>query len=615
MPKNASSLDSILHQIARLPHKPGCYLFLGETRKVIYIGATTSLKKRVSSYFKRNIPDMKTRRLVSKVFSIDYEIHDSEESAFLRERELIRIHSPRFNMDWKDDKQYPLIRITVSSSEEKFSRLFIVRDVSNKHDYFFGRKTDVKALRSSVRFLRKIFPVANKTYCFRTKKPCLDYSISRCLAPCVGKVTLEYYQQIVEQFVLFLQGKKQDLIERLYTDMNQAADKMQFEIAARIRDRIRQIEVTIDTQKGFPLAREKDVIILLEDSDYYLLVILWFKDETIVNTESKFLGNLEALPESEIIKSFIHNYYLIGDYIPSNISISCEMSDEIDILEIWLSKRKGKSVQIVSDQSIKTHSDLKLEIHRYQLELGEKVRSKKRKKELKEKALHELQDRLGLESPINRIETFDISNIQGTDSVGSMVVFQGGFPQKSQYRRFKIKTMAPQPNDVAMLKEVISRRLTHKDQQFALSLPDLFVIDGGKPQVNAVFGVLQQLNCKIPVIGLAKKEEEIFFPHKKKPISIPQDNLALQLLQQGRDEAHRFAISYHQKRRLQRPRSQLDQIPGVGPKRRNALIHHFGDVNSISKAAVEDLCEVEGISRALAEKIFLFFVTKSPKRP
>ncbi len=614
MPEKAPSPESISSQIASLPHKPGCYLFLDETGKIMYIGATTSLKKRVSSYFKRNIPDMKTRRLVSKVTAIDYEIHDSEESAFLRERDLIRIHSPRFNMDWKDDKQYPLIRITVPSSEEKFSRLFIVRDISNQHDYFFGRKTDVKALRSSVRFLRKIFPIANKTYCFRTKKPCLDYSINRCLAPCVGKVALEEYQQIVDQFVLFLQGKKQDLIDRLYYDMNQAADRMQFEIAARIRDRINQVETTIDTQRGFPYAREQDIIILLEDSDYYLLIILWINNGKIVNSESKFLGNLEALPESEIIKSVINNYYLIGDYIPSDIKISCEMSDEIDTLEIWLSKRKGRSVQIVSDQSIKAHSDFKVELKKYQLELGEKLRSMKRKQELKEKALIELQAFLGLKIPINRIETFDISNIQGTDSVGSMVVFQNGFPQKSQYRRFRIKTVGPEPNDVAMLREVISRRLTHEDPQFASSLPDLFVIDGGKPQVNAVSGVLKQLNCSIPVIGLAKKEEEVFSPHKKNPVSIPQDSLALQLLIQCRDEAHRFAIAYHKKRRQKHPKSQLDQIPGIGPKRRNALIQHFGDVNSISKAAVEDLCAVEGINRALAEKIFLFFATKSPKK-
>lgn len=611
MPENVSSSNSISHLIAKMPHKPGCYLFLDDTGKIIYIGATSSLKKRVSSYFKNNIPDMKTRRLVSKVSSIDYEIHDSEESAFLRERDLIRIHSPRFNMDWKDDKQYPLIRITVLSSEEKFSRLFIVRDVSNNHDYFFGRKTDVKALRSSVRFLRKIFPIANKTYCFRTKKPCLDYSINRCLAPCVEKVTIKEYQQIVDQFVLFLQGKKQDLIDGLYNDMNKAADKMQFEIAARIRDRISQVEATIDTQKGFPQAREQDIIILLDDSEYFLLAVFWINEGNIINTDSKFLGNLEALPESEIIKSFIHNYYLVGDYIPRTIRISCEISDEIETLEIWLSKRKGRSVQIVSDQSLKSFSDLKLELQRFQLELGEKVRSKKRKKELKKKTLEELQEFLGLDLPINRIETFDISNIEGIDSVGSMVVFQGGFPQKSQYRRFRIKTVGPKPNDVAMLKEVISRRLTNKDPQFASSLPELFVVDGGKPQVNAVSGVLKQLDCTIPVIGLAKKEEEVFLPHKKNPIIIPQDSLALQLLQQCRDEAHRFAISYHKSRRLQHPKSQLDRIPGVGPKRRNALIHHFGDVNSISKATVDDLCEVEGINRALGEKIFLFFATKS----
>jgi excinuclease ABC subunit C len=607
---DVSKIDSILKS---LPPSPGVYLMTDETGKIIYIGAASNLKKRVTSYYSKDLLDPKTQRLVSKIKSIDYEIHDSEETAFLRERELIRINCPRFNLDWRDDKEYPMIRISAPSEEEMFSRIFIVRSITDNDDWYFGRKTDVKALRQSIRFLRRIFPIANKTYCFRTKKPCLDYSINRCAGPCVGKISLKEYQQIVNQFVLFLQGKRKDLLDQLYLEMNQLSDELDFEKAAIIRDRISQVESAIESQKGFPQPRDKDVIILLEESDHYMLVIFWLKNKKIINSETKFFGNLEALPQSEVIKTFIHNYYLKGDFIPPKIITSCELSKDIDILEIWLAKRKGSSVQIITNKASSFDSNIKLQIHHFQLELGDVVRSKEKQKQLKQQALKELQEYLELTNPPYRIETFDISNIQGTNPVGSMVVFQNGVPIKSQYRRFRIKTLATEPNDVAMLQEVLSRRLTHKDLQFASSLPDLLVVDGGKPQVNAIARVLEKIQYDVPVIGLAKKEENIYLPYRKNPLVIPQSSSALQLLKQTRDEAHRFAISYHKKRRLLQPKTQLDMIPGIGVKRRNALLQHFGSIDEVKKATVEELSQVEGISREVAERVFLFFASNPQK--
>ena len=607
MPTEFSSLDSIVNT---LPPQPGVYLMLNIRGKIIYIGATSNLRKRVASYFRKDLMDPKTRRLVSKVNSIDYEIHKSIEASFLRERELIQIHSPRFNLDWKDDKQYPMIQITVPSKNEQFSRLFIVRSITNRNDWYFGRKKEVKALRASVRSLRRTFPIANKSYCFRAKKECLDYSIQRCVAPCVGKISKEEYQQIVDQFVLFLQGKRKDLMDLLYQKMNQASKNLDYELAAKVRDRITQIETIIDSQKEIPQPRDKDIIILLEESNYYMLGIFWIRDDNIIDYEAKFLGILETLPETEIIKSFMTHYYLEADFIPDIIEVSSELSDEIEILEIWLSKKQGRSVRIYVKPEILSNSILKKDSYNLQLDLGEKVRSIQQKEQIKKEALIELQHYLNLSKIPRRIETFDISNIQGTLPVGSMVVFQNGEPIKSQYRRFKIKSVKPKPNDVAMLQEVLTRRLKHDDSQFASSLPDLLLIDGGKPQVNAVHAVLLQYNQKIPVISLAKKEEEVFLPKKKNPLPIPQSSAALQLLKQCRDEAHRFAITYHRKRRLLVPKSQLDQIEGVGTKRRNALLQHFGDLNGIREATVEELCQVEGISRAIAERIYLYFATK-----
>jgi excinuclease ABC subunit C len=606
-PSKVSSFDPEV--LNTLPSQPGVYLMLNEKRKIIYIGASSNLKKRVASYLRKDLPDRKTRRLASEIKAVDYEIHKSIEAAFLRERDLIQIHIPRYNIDWKDDKQYPMIQITKPSDEELFSRLMIARSVTNPKDWFFGRKKDVKALRASVRSLRRIFPIANKRYCFRTKKECLDYSIQRCSAPCVGKISIEEYQLIVDQFILFLQGKRKDLMEDLYQKMDEAAKDLNFELAAQIRDRIGQIKTIIDSQTEFPQPRDKDFIIILEESNYYMLGIFWIRDGRIIDQESKFLGILEFLPETEILKSFITHYYLKTDFIPDIIEVSSELEKEIEILEIWLSKKQGRSVNIKVNPKILRNTLLKTHISKLQMELSEEVRSIQKKEEVKREALIELKECLNLSKLPKRIETFDISNIQGTLAVGSMVVFQNGNPAKSQYRRFKIKSVKPEPNDVAMLQEVVTRRLKHDDSKFALSLPDLILIDGGKPQVNAAYNILLRYNQNIPVIGLAKKEEEVFLPKKKKSLAIPQKSAALQLLKQCRDEAHRFAITYHRQRRLLKPKSQLDQIEGIGAKRRNSLIQYFGDLSRIREASVEELSQVEGISRTIAERIYLFFRT------
>jgi excinuclease ABC subunit C len=276
---------------------------------------------------------------------------------------------------------------------------------------------------------------------------------------------------------------------------------------------------------------------------------------------------------------------------------------------MWLSKKRGTGVKIIPNPKIISSSIFKLQVRRLNLELGEKVRSIQKKQQVTEKALQELKDYLQLVHLPRRIETYDISNIQGAFPVGSMVVFNDGSPMKSEYRRFKIKTVKPEPNDVAMLQEVLSRRLLKEDPKFAQRLPDLLVIDGGKPQVNAIYGILKRLKKNIPVIGLAKREEEVFFPLEKDPILIQKDSAALRLLQQCRDEAHRFAVTYHKKRRISQSKTELDDIPGVGEKRRNALLRYFGDINQIKSASVDQLCNVEGINRALAEKIHLYFVT------
>ncbi len=605
-----SASDILLNQ---LPTQPGVYIYFDISGKIIYVGAASNLKKRISSYFRKDIPDPKTYRLVNKIDKLDYEIHLTIEKAFLRERELIRIHHPRFNFDWKDDKEYPMIQITKPDKEEKFSRIFIVRSVTKQDDWYFSRKKDVKALRYSVRALRSIFPIANKPYCFKTKRFCLDYSINRCTAPCVNKISLEEYQKIIDQLILFLKGKKEDLIINLHQEMIQLAEELNFEKAAKLRDRIHRIEATLDHYPNIPEPRDKDYVILIENQNFYAILIIWVLNNQIINVESIDLGKIKVLAKNEILRSFLYNYYINTEFIPQRIEIDTDLQEDQDILEIWLSKRQGTSVHLKLDLDLKDRDLIKPYIFQIINDISENIQLEHKKDALLEDALLQIQDLLQLNKKPLRIETYDVSNLQGSFPVGSMVVFEGGLPVKSEYRRFKIKNLASEPNDVAMIKDILERRLKHKGLKFAKKDPDLIVVDGGKPQVNTASRVLKQLSKEIPLIGLAKREEQIFLPYRKKPLEISAENTGLKLLKQCRDEAHRFAVDYHIKRRLSQPKSELDSIPGIGPKKRNALLQYFQSLENIKNSTIEELSQVEGINQKLAEKIYLFFKTKYSK--
>ena len=589
------------------------YIYFDIFGKILYVGAASNLKKRVSSYFRKNIPDSKTYNLVYQIDKLDYEIHPTIESAFLRERELIRIHHPRFNIDWKDDKEYPMIQITKPDEEELFSRIFIVRSVTKQNDWYFSRKKDVKALRYSVRTLRSIFPVANKSYCFKTKKFCLDYSINRCTAPCVKKISFKEYQKIIDQLVLFLQGKKEDLLLSLHQEMIQSAEDLNFEKAAKLRDRIHRIEATLDHLPNIPEPRDKDYIILIEEQNFIVILIFWVSSNQIIGVDSIELGKIEVLAKNEILRSFLYNYYINSEFIPNTITIETGLEEDKDILETWLSKKKGTSVNLYLDLHLKDRDLVKPYINQLINDINENIRLEHEREDFIENALIQIQKFLNLNKKPSRIETYDISNLQGSFPVGSMVVFEDGIPVKSEYRRFKIEDLPSKPNDVAMIENLLERRLKHKEIKFAKKDPDLIIIDGGKPQVNVASRVLKRLSKEIPVIGLAKRQEEIFLPFLKKSLDISPENEGLKLLKQCRNEAHRFAINYHIKRRISQPKSELDSIPGIGPKKRNSLLQTFQSLDNIKNATIEELSQIEGINQKLAEKIYLFFKTKYSK--
>ncbi len=389
--------------------------------------------------------------------------------------------------------------------------------------------------------------------------------------------------------------------------MSNQSKNLDFEGAAKTRDRIVQLERTIESQRSVVINREKDIVLVVNNESYYILLNIWINDGEIVSYIEKNLGALHSITESEIIQSYLQNYYLESDFIPPIIEIPIEIGDEREVLEIWLSKKQGNSIQVITNNKLADNKLLKPIILKNQFKLGEQVRKYKKKQEIQRNALKELKEYLSLEKLPTRIETYDISNLQGKLPVGSMVVFSNGLPSKSQYRKFKIKNLPAEPNDVAMMVEVLTRRLSHTNTNFSERLPDLIVIDGGKPQVNAIAKVISTSKKKIPVIGLAKREEDVFLPNKRLPIPLPKDSAALRLLKQTRDEAHRFAITYHKRRRQLQKKSQLDSIPGIGTKRRESLLKYFGNIEKIKSAGVEELCQVDGINRSIAEKVYLFF--------
>jgi excinuclease ABC subunit C len=389
--------------------------------------------------------------------------------------------------------------------------------------------------------------------------------------------------------------------------MNQQSKELKYEGAAKTRDRILQIERTIGSQEKQITLRDKDIIILLSEEKHFLLLNFWIENNEILSVQTKDLGFLNTLSTSEILASYIQNYYLESEFIPPIIETSLELDEDTENLETWFSKKQGSLISINHQPEALEAPLLKPIILKNRFKLGEQIRKFKKRKELQKKAMNDLQLALNLDKIPQRIETYDISTFQGQNSVGSMVVFTDGLPDKSQYRRFRIKTSPDKSDDVGMMREVLTRRLKHKDSKFASQFPDLIIIDGGKQQVNAIGKIIRALDIEIPVIGLAKREEEVFLPQIRNPIIFDPNGAALRLLKQTRDEAHRFAITYHKKLRVLKPKSDLDNIPGVGTKRREALLKYFGSVDKIKIASVDELCQVPGINRSVGEKIFLYY--------
>lgn len=574
-----------------LPLKPGVYIMKDINEEVIYVGKSKSLKKRVSSYFKDKVDRPKTRVLMNHFHSLEYIVTASEKEALILEANLIKKYMPKYNIRLKDDKQYPYVKIT----DEDFPRLIITRTIGKSGSYY-GPFTDVGSVRSTVKFLKQLFKIRT---CKHMDGPCLNYQINLCYAPCDGNITKEEYAEIIEKIDLFFQGKYNEIINNLKKEMKEASKNLEFEKAAVLRDQINSIEeVMVKQFVDLNDELDQDVIASAENRNNTIVVVLSIRKGKIISKEDYQMDNTQNQDSSEIFYSFIQQYYGINRHIPKEIIIEDKVKDS-ELIEDWLSDLRGNKVSITIPQKGK-----KLRLVRLARGNADIVRKQKEKVS---NALTELQNYLKLKNVPHVIEGYDVSNISGTLQVGSKVSFFDGKPNKKQYKRFKLET--PGPNDYGMMRELLTRRFKSLVGEEDYKKPDLVLIDGGKGQLHIACEVLEELGLDdIPVIGLAKEYEEVFVPQSSKPIIIPHDKQSLHILQQVRDEAHRFGVTYHRKLRSKKiTESELDGIQGIGKKRKLNLLRAFGNIDSISKASVNELNDVDGMNQRVSENVYNHF--------
>ena len=602
--------ETIRRKLSELPDSPGCYLMKDSSGKIIYVGKAVNLKNRVSSYF-RGKHDPKTQRLVEKIADFETVLVSSEAEALILEANLIKEHEPHYNILLRDDKHYPYLRLTL---QEDYPRLLIARRAKADGSRYFGPYPSVGSIHHAREVVGELFPLRT---CVRIKpgqRACLNAHIGRCSAPCIGRISKEDYHNIVEQVSLFLQGKMPALIRSKEKEMQQAAEELRFEEAARIRDSLKVLrslaeQQKIDSGSGYG---DFDVVAIACAEDIAVCQLFFVRQGTVVGRSCYSLTTEESISEPLLMYRFLQEYYGGGDRIPGELYLSV-IPDNADLLAETFSKSSNRKVRfIVPRKGEKLHL-LNLVKENAAAVLNNKLFAKEREDKLNGIALDELRQVLDLERTPARIECYDISHIQGTDMVGSMVVFQNGVAAPKLYRRFKIKTLDGS-NDFAALQEVLERRwlrgISERERgktplDFG-NMPDLIVIDGGKGQLSAVIDRLDKLpGSKPPVISLAKQFEEIYLPGKSQPVRLPYESQALRLLQRLRDEAHRFAITYHRSLRKKRQtRSALDEIPGIGPVRRQNLLKVFGSFGAVQKADIRQLASVPGMNKKAAAELY-----------
>lgn len=651
--------EKVQSVLSSLPHKPGIYLMKDAQGTILYVGKAISLYHRVRSYFQESADlSPKNRSMVAKIDDIEFLVVKNEVEALVLESNYIKQYRPKYNVLLRDDKSYPYIKVSLT---EDFPRVYRVRNFQRDGNRYFGPYTNSGAVDATLDLLNKLFAFRTCRYDasawapprkgevpagWKKKllpRPCTQYYIHRCIAPCVAYASREEYDAVIQQVILFLEGKHGEVLKQLQENMEQAAENLNFEEAARIRDRIKAVERVSEKQRMINTEGQddQDVIALAGDNDETCAQVFFFRSGKLVGREYFLLQGTNESSPSEVMTSFLQQFYENSPHVPAEIIVEVEPDDRL-VLQNWLKEKRKETASAIGGTtvtiSVPKRGD-KVRLIEMVKQNAKEVLEQQRIKWLTDSqktqlALDELQEALHLVMPPQRIECYDISNTQGTNSVGAMVVFEGGRPKNSEYRRFKIKQVNG-PNDFASHQEVLRRRFRRASEaqlhvpeilvdgleasdkdtvessdqpsgplQHDWAMPDLVIIDGGKGQLSAAMEVMQELQLDIPTVALAKENEEIFIPGSPDPILLPRSSQGLYLVQRIRDEAHRFGITYHRKLRSDRTfKSVLDEIPGIGPKRKQALLKHFGSVRAISAASLEELAALEGMTRHAAEKI------------
>lgn len=603
-------IELLSEKLSNLPSKPGIYQFKDKNGKVIYVGKSKNLRNRVRSYFQIGKPqDAKTNAMIRHIFDFEIIIVDSEIEAFLLEDNLIKSLKPKYNIMLRDDKSYPYVRVT----NEEFPRIFSTRRLIKDGSKYFGPFTDVRSIKQLIRSIRTIFQLRScdlkltENAISRGKfKVCLDYHIRKCQGPCEGYISREEYLNNVKSAIQVLSGKTREIEKILEDEMYSLSERMEFEKAAIVRNKLQALREFSSRQKViFTDFIDRDIFGIAKIDSYACSIVLKVREGKLLGKRHYIIKNAELDTEAEIIAKTIEKWYLETDFIPAELLVPCEF-DQLEYITDWLGKRRGKTLSIQIPKIGEKKKIVDMANANANFILNEYLLALSKREQNVARSVLALQRDLRLKNPPIRIECFDNSHLQGTNLVSSLVVFENGKPKKSDYRKFKIKTVDGN-DDFASMREVVERRYSRLIEENQ-KLPDLIIIDGGKGQLSAAVEVLTKLNLseKVTVIGLAKRLEEIFLPGKKDAILLPKSSSSLKLLQQIRDEAHRFAITFHrQLREKNMLYTQLTEIPLIGKTTASKLLKIFGSVEKISTASFDEL--TKHITKRQAEEIIKYF--------
>ena len=616
------------HRLRITPEKPGVYMLKDAGEKVLYVGKASILKNRIRSYFgsTQNL-SAKIRRMVSRVVDFEFIVTDSEAEALILECNLIKKFRPTYNARLKDDKSYPYLKIDLT---EDFPQVYITRRVTQDGARYFGPFATAGSVRKTLDLLKKLFPYrsCNKVITGKDPRPCLEFYINRCVAPCIGAVTKEEYHRVVEQVIMFMEGKTEVVVDDLQSKMEEASRDLEFERAAVLRDQIRNIQRVIEEQRIKVSSRtnhDLDAIAMAEGQDQAWVEVFFIRQGKLIGRDHFIMEGTQDHPSGHILAQFIKQFFQSASFIPPQIMVQYPLEDE-KLIKDWLKEKRGAPVTLVRPQRGERYKLIKMVAENAAQGLSQMRVKWLSNADAVQQAMVELQEELNLPNIPSRIECYDISNIQGTNAVGSMVTFQDGLPKNAHHRRFRIKTVEG-IDDYAMMQEVLHRRFKRlaslkgkgssdkgKGQDGEAAnvgeeswgiIPDLVLIDGGKGHLSAALEVFLELGIDfIHLASIAKENEWLFVPQTPEPIVLPANSQALYLVQRIRDEAHRFAITYHRKLRSKRSTaSSADLVPGIGPKRKRMLMRRFGSIKGIREAALDDIAAVPGMTRSLAVRL------------